>query len=189
MRLFLFTLALVFALTAAQAEVLRLAPDFTFAGVGKTQSLKSLRGQPVVLIIAKSPKTKEFKLQVKNLKTIYQQFANKQVIFVAAFTEESGLVVSDIPFVVANNGAAVANAYGVQNQPEVETGHGVRALVDRVADRVARVYNGPDKQGRFNIAIIGKDGNVDYQTSNVLGAERVLDVIQNSYAVQSVTGR
>ncbi len=182
MRLFLLTFTLLFALTAAQAEVLRLAPDFTFAGVGKTQSLKSLRGQPVVLIIAKSPKIKEFQTQVKNLKGIYQQFANKQVIFVAAFTEEAGLVNSDIPFVFANNGAAVGNAYGVQDRPADSSVHGVRALV-------ARVYNGPDKQGRFNIAIIGKDGNVDYQTSNVLGGQRVLDVIQNSYVMQSTTGR
>ncbi len=42
---------------------------------------------------------------------------------------------------------------------------------------------------KFNIVIIGKDGNVDYQTSKVIGAERVRDVIQNSYAVQSTTGR
>jgi hypothetical protein len=46
----------------------------------------------------------------------------------------------------------------------------------------------PDKD-RFNIIIIGKDGNVDYQTSKVIGGERVRDVIQNSYAVQANTGR
>ena len=57
----------------------------------------------------------------------------------------------------ANDGAAVASAYGVQ--------------------------------GKFNIAIIGKDGNVDYQTRKILPASRVNDVIQNSYAVQSNTGR
>jgi len=37
--------------------------------------------------------------------------------------------------------------------------------------------------------IIGKDGNVDYQTKKVLPASRVRDVIQNSFAVQSNTGR
>ena len=157
MRSFLLTVAFVFTLAAAQAEVVRLAPDFTFPGIGKVQSLKGLRGQPVVLLIAKSPKIKEFKTQVLNLKKIYQQFANKQVIFIAAFSEESGPVVSDIPFVTASNGAAVASAYGVQD--------------------------------KFNIAIIGKDGNLDYQTKKVLTAERVRDVIQNSYAVQSTTGR
>ena len=44
-------------------------------------------------------------------------------------------------------------------------------------------------QDKFNIVIIGKDGNVDYQTSKVLPPERVRDVIQNSYAVQANTGR
>jgi len=159
MRPFLLALTLVCTLATAHAAVIRLAPDFTFPGIGKSQSLKGVRGQPVVLVIAKSPKNGDLKKQVKNLKDIYQQFANKQVIFVAVFTEESGPVKSDIPFVVANNGAAVASAYSM-----------------------------PAKD-KFNIVIIGKDGNVDYQTSKVIGAERVRDVIQNSYAVQSNTGR
>ena len=127
--------------------------------ISKRSPLKSLRGQPVVLVIAKSPKLGDFKAQVKVLKVIYQQFANKQVIFIAAFTGETGPVKSDIPFVIASNGPGVASAYGV-----------------------------PDKD-KFAIAIIGKDGNLDLQTRKVIGAERVRDVIQNSYAVQSVTGR
>jgi len=159
MRPLLIALSLFVALASANAEVIRLAPDFTFPGVGKAQSLKSVRGQPVVLIVAKSPKVKEFKTQVKNLRDIYEQFASKQVLFVAAFTGEVGPVTSDIPFVIANNGPAVATAYSM-----------------------------PAKD-KFNIIIIGKDGNVDYQTSKVIGAARVHDVIQNSYAVQANTGR
>jgi hypothetical protein len=155
--LLLIALSLVCALATARAEVVRLAPDFTFPGIGKMQSLKGLRGQPVVLLITKSPKEGAFKAQVKNLKQIYQQFANKQVIFVAAFTSETGPVKSDIPFVIASNGPAVGTAYGMQD--------------------------------KFNIAIIGKDGNLDYQTKQVLNPARVRDVIQNSYAVQSTTGR
>ncbi|EDY15785.1 hypothetical protein CfE428DRAFT_6697 [Chthoniobacter flavus Ellin428] len=46
----------------------------------------------------------------------------------------------------------------------------------------------PDKQ-KITIAIIGKDGNLDYQTNQVLNANRVRDVVQNSYAVQATTGR
>ena len=101
----------------------------------KNQSLKGLRGQTaVVLIIAKSPKLKEFKNQVKALKEIYQQFANESGcgLCCGLLRDEVGPVVSDIPFVVKNNGGAVASAYGVQD--------------------------------KFNIAIIGKDGNLDYQT-------------------------
>jgi predicted transcriptional regulator len=110
-----------------------------------------------VLVIANSPRTGEFKTQAKYLKEIYQQFANKQVVFIAAFTEDNGVIKSDIPFVVANNGPSVAGAYGVTD--------------------------------KFNIVIIGKDGNVDYQTKKVLPPERVRDVIQNSFAVQSKVAR
>ena len=39
-------------------------------------------------------------------------------------------------------------------------------------------------QGDFSLVIIGKDGNVDYQTNKVCSPERVRDVIQNSYEVQ-----
>jgi len=157
MRPLLLALSLVAALATAHAAVVRPAPDFSIPGIGKMKSLKALRGQPVVLVIANSPRTGDFKAQAKNLKDIYQQFASKQVVFVAAFTEDTGLIKSDIPFAVADNGPAVAGAYGVTD--------------------------------KFNIVIIGKDGNVDYQTKKVLPASRVRDVIQNSFAVQSNTGR
>jgi peroxiredoxin len=157
MRNFLFVLTLLVALTTAHAVVVRSAPDFTIPGIGKMKSLKALRGQPVVLLIAKSPRIGDFKDQAKNLKDIYEQFASKQVVFVAAFTEEAGIIKSDIPFAVADNGAAVAGAYGVTD--------------------------------KFNIVIIGKDGNVDYQTNKVLPSSRIRDVIQNSFEVQAHTGR
>jgi hypothetical protein len=158
MRRLLLALSLLATFATAQAAVVRLAPDFSIPAAGnKSKSLKSLRGQPVVLVIAESPRTGDFKKQAKNLKDIYHQFASKQVVFVAAFTGEDGLIKSDIPFAVANNGPAVAGAYGVTD--------------------------------KFNIVIIGRDGNVDYQTQKVLPASRVRDVIQNSFAVQSTTGR
>jgi peroxiredoxin len=157
MRPLLLVLTFIATLAVASAAVVRPAPDFSFPGIGKTKSLKSLRGQPVVLIIAKSPKLGDFKAQAKYLLEIYQQFASKQVVFVAAFTEDEGIIKSDIPFAVASNGPAVAGAYGVTD--------------------------------KFNIVIIGKDGNIDYQTSKVLIPERVRDVIQNSYEVQAHTGR
>ncbi len=157
MRTFVLVLSLIVTLTVAHAAVVRLAPDFAVAGAGKARSLKSFRGQPVVLLITKSPNYGDFKQQAKYLQEIYQQFASKQVVFLAAFTDETGPIKSNIPFTVAENGAAVAGAYGV---------------VDK-----------------FNIVIIGKDGNLDYQTKKVLPPERVRDVIQNSYAVQANTGR
>ena len=152
MRKIFFATFLLATLAVSEAAVVRLAPDFTLPGLGQKTTLKSFRGQPVVLVIAKSARTGDFKSQAKYLKEIYQQFASKQVVFIAAFSEDGGPIKSDIPFVVADNGGAVASAYGVQD--------------------------------KFNIVIIGKDGNVDYQTKKVLAPERVRDVVQNSYAVQ-----
>lgn len=158
MRRLLTALALLTLIATASAAVVRLAPEFTIPGLGhKSRSLKSLRGQPVVLLIARSPRVGDFKAQAKNLEEIYQQFASKQVVFVAAFSEEPGVIKSNIPFSVADNGPAVAGAYGVTD--------------------------------KFQIVIIGRDGNVDYQTRKVLPPERVRDVIQNSFAVQATTGR
>lgn len=139
----------------ATAEVVRLAPDFTFPGPGnKAKSLKSLRGQPVVLLIAESPKNRAYRKQLKSLREIYSQFASRQVVFVAAFADGSSEPVqSDVPFAVAYNGAGVAGAYAME--------------------------------GDFALVIIGKDGNVDYQTEKPAAAQRIRDVIQNSFAVQA----
>ncbi len=153
MRKLLLAGFLILSLAASHGAVVRLAPDFGFPGAGnKAKSLASLRGQAVVLLITKNPKNRAFRKQVKYLKEIYEQFASKQVVFIAALGEGEGPVQSDIPFVVANNGPAVAAAYGAQDD--------------------------------FNLVVIGKDGNVDYQTNKVCPPERVRDVIQNSFVVQ-----
>lgn len=108
----LFVLAMV--ATSAVADVVRPAPDFGWeVETGKTRSLKSLRGQPVVVVFGRSADTRAFRRQVKNLKEIYHQFASREVIFVAALKDEGGRVPSDVPFVRAVNGAQVAAEYGV----------------------------------------------------------------------------
>jgi peroxiredoxin len=135
------------------AVVVRAAPDFSFPGVGnRTRSLRSLRGQAVVLVIADSQRDRAFRKQVRYLREIYQQFASKQVVFIAALKDSPTAIDSDIPFAVANNGPGVAAAYGVERD--------------------------------FQLVIIGRDGNIDYQTAHVATGERVRDVIQNSFAVQ-----
>jgi peroxiredoxin len=144
---------LVFAL-AAQAEVVRPAPDFTFpAAGGASRGLKSLRGQSVVLVMADTPKNGDFRKELKWLHETYTTFAGKQVIFVAAFKQGEGPVKSDIPFLVANNGASVVSAYGIT--------------------------------GKFGLAVIGKDGNIDCLTTKVTTGERVYDVIRNSFPIQA----
>ncbi len=149
----LFSLLLV---ASAPANVIRSAPDFSWPGAGnKNRTLKSLRGQPVVLVIADSPRNGDFRKQLKWLKKNYSELAAKGTVFIAAFRSGEGPVKSDIPFVVANNGSAVASAY--------------------------------DVSGSFGLAIIGKDGNLDYVTNQVRTGERVRDVVINNFVPQTAS--
>ncbi len=163
-RAFLSALVVLSMGTAALAAPVRTvivkpAPEFSFLSAGnQSKSLRSLRGQPVVLLIADSPRSGAFRKQLKYLREIYAQFASRNVVFAAAFKNgNSEPVESDVPFAMLNNGPAVASAYGVNED--------------------------------FCIAIIGKDGNIDYQTPKVLTAQRIRDVIQNSFAVQAEARR
>jgi hypothetical protein len=113
-------LALVAALSlvavlapSMHAGIVRPAPAFTFAGAGGKNSLGSLRGQPVVLVIAKSGTTKALRSQMKSIKSAFHDCASRGAVFVAAFADGGAGVPSDIPFALANNGAAVAAAYGM----------------------------------------------------------------------------
>lgn len=134
------------------SSVVTLAPDLTFAAPGKARSLRSLRGQAVVIVFARDADSRAFKKQLKELGPLYQELASKRVIFIAALERGEGPVKSNIPFVIANDGAGVAGRYGVTE--------------------------------KFAIAIIGPDGNIDYQTGKTLPGGRVRDVIQNSFVVQ-----
>lgn len=154
-KLSIFLILLIF-ICAAPANVVRKAPDFSWPGAGnKSRSLRSLKGQPVVLVIADTPRNGAFRKQIKWLKQTYSQLAARGTIFIAAFREGEGPVQSDIPFVVANDGGGVAGAYGIE--------------------------------GDFALVVIGKDGNVDYQTDKVRTGERVRDVILNNFEVQTTT--
>lgn len=133
------------------------APDFTFAAPGKDRSLRSLRGQAVVIVFARDAGSGAFKKQLKELAPLYQELASKGVVFIAALQRGDGPVRSNIPFVIANDGAGVAGRYNVTE--------------------------------KFAIAIIGPDGNIDYQTGKTLPGGRVRDVIQNSFTVQEVARR
>jgi peroxiredoxin len=155
MRIVAIALTLVLAVSAS-AEVVRKAPDFSWPGAGnKNRSLRSLRGQPVVVLIADSPRTGAFRKQVKWLEDNYTQLAAKGAVFVAAFRSGDGPVKSDIPFIVANNGGSIASDYGVE--------------------------------GDFALAVVGRDGNLDYVTDKVRTGQRVRDLIINNYANQAAT--
>jgi len=156
-KLFLSTLstfaALAILTVGAQAEVVRPAPNFTCAA-GKT--LKSWKGQPVVLLIAPSPRSSAFRKQARRIEAVYHEFAARNALFVVAFTDPESVgqpVPSNLPFVVANNGAKVASDYGFD--------------------------------GKFSVSVIGKDGNLDLNTSKVVPASRIMDMILNNYEQQA----
>lgn len=44
-------------------------------------------------------------------------------------------------------------------------------------------------KGKFGVAIIGADGNLDYQTDQELHANRIREVLQNSFTVQQSARR
>jgi hypothetical protein len=151
-RLLRVVLALSFCATMHGA-VVRPAPNFGLEGVVKGSSLRSFRGQAVVLVIARSAREKEFRTEVYRLKQLYPQFSTEKVIFVAAIENGPQEVASDIPFVIAANPWQVAADYGVT--------------------------------GRFGIAVIGVDGNLDFITTKLIAAERVRDVVFNNYESQA----
>ena len=147
----------VFAVAAAHAEVVRPAPNFTW-GTGRT--LKSWKGQPVVLLIAPSPDSSAFRKQAQRIQAAYLELAARNVVFVAAFTEPDTTSVpfanrlpSNVPFVVANNGPQIAADYGVD--------------------------------GKFSIAVIGVDGNLDLNSAKVIPASRIMDMILNNAEQQA----
>jgi hypothetical protein len=136
-----------------QSEVVHEAPTFNWTdATGSAKPLKSLRGQPVVLVIANSPRQWAFRSQVGQLQKIYERFAAEKVLCVAAFSGEQDLIRSNIPFLTVPEGPATAAAY------EVPEG--------------------------FAIAVIGADGNLDCFSTRVLPAQRIFDIIENSYTKQ-----
>ena len=132
--------------------MVRPAPNFAWAG-GKT--LKTWKGQPVVLLIAPSPRSGAFRKQSARIQAVYQDFAARGTVFVAAFTDPQAAdepIRSNIPFVVASNGGQIAADY---------------------------CFN-----GAFAIAVIGKDGNLDLNSAKVVPASQIMDMIYNNFEQQ-----
>ena len=108
-------LAVIFAMVSTSAAAtVRNAPAFTFPSAEGVKTLASLRGRPVLLVIARSAKVKALRTQLKNLKSVYHDLSSRGTIFIAAIAEGDASVGSDIPFAIASNGAGVAAAYGMR---------------------------------------------------------------------------
>jgi len=89
-----------------------IAPEFAGGSeVGRLIKLSSLRGKPVLLVIAPSPNDRAFKSQMSNLRGSFEHMAAQGFICFAAFTLESGRVPSNIPFIQVNDPASAAASY------------------------------------------------------------------------------
>ena len=118
------------------ADVVRPAPDFAWLTSGaKGKSLKSLRGQPVVLVVAESPRQRIFRAQVGQLKKVYQLLGNEKMVAAVAFTREPGVIRSNIPFVLAADPGYVSSIYGVQGNFAVFV-IGKDGNIDALSDKV-----------------------------------------------------
>lgn len=155
MRPLFLALALgLLAVPVLRADVVRPAADFAWLDAsGKTRDLKSLRGQPLVVLIAPSPRDWTFRSQVGQLQRAFQRFAANKLVVFAAFTTEGGLIRSNIPIVTAVDGPRVAFLYDVPRG--------------------------------FAIAVIGPDGNLDCLSTRVIPAQRILDYMNASFAIQN----
>ena len=118
MKIFAFLAAATLALISSTvAEVVRPAPEFIWEGLnGTPKTLSSLPKQTAVLIIAPSPNSGAFKDQLEELERLYRQYAGREALFFAAFTQQPGIVKSDIPFLYAQDPQAVAAHYGVNRK-------------------------------------------------------------------------
>jgi hypothetical protein len=152
-------LALALAATATlQAEVVRPAPDFAWIdSTGAAKKSKDLRGRPLVVLVAESPREWAFRSQVGQLQKIYERFAADGLVCIAVFSREPGVIRSNIPFLTVLDNAATAAAF------DTPTG--------------------------FSISVIGMDGNLDSVGNRVLPAQRIYDIIDNSFAKQKLLRR
>ena len=158
MKPLLLALLAVLLLPALPADVVRPAPEFTWVdSTGARKSSKALLGRPVILLIANSPRQWAFRSQVGQLQKMYERLAAEKAVCVAAFSQEPGVVRSNIPFVLAADGPRTA-------------------------------YDFQFERG-FGIAIIGKDGNLDFSGSRVVPVQRIYDILDNNYAVQKALRR
>jgi hypothetical protein len=109
-----FSVATTVAAETGISTVVNAAPAFAGgAEAGRNITLSSLRGKPVLLVIAPSPRDHAFRKQMQELRGIYERLSAQGTVAFVAFTSEGGRIPSNIPFVLVNDPAATASAYDI----------------------------------------------------------------------------
>ena len=66
----------------------RPAPEFVWRGAGNVgYPLKKLRGQPVVILVAPTADSRDFRQQAGRIEKIFLDMAARKVVFIAALTQ------------------------------------------------------------------------------------------------------
>ena len=100
--------------SSVHSTLVNAAPNFSgVAESSKKLNLTSLRGKPVLLVIAPSPKDRSFRMQMQELSGIYERYSAQGGLAFAALTGEGGKIPSNIPFILVNDPASVAASYDV----------------------------------------------------------------------------
>jgi len=91
------------------ARVVNPAPNIPWVdSSGKIKGLAAFKGQPVIVIVAPSPQDRMFRAQVGQVQKIFERFGAQKVVLMVAFTQEQGLIRSNVPFVLAADGPRTA---------------------------------------------------------------------------------
>jgi len=99
---------LVVLIPQSQARVVRPTPEFSWIDAsGKLQSVRNLKGQPAVILIAPDPGNWTFRSQVGQLQRVYERLGTHGTLFFAAFTGTPDRVRSNIPFIQVGDGPRV----------------------------------------------------------------------------------
>lgn len=129
--------ALMMTALAVSAAVVHLAPDFSWEGTGgRPHPLKQLRGQPVVLLIAPSPESKQLRKEIAQVEKGFLELSARKAVFITVFSGQSGVVQSNVPFVNAANGPAVAALYGAKDSAFTVVVIGPDGNIDMQSDKV-----------------------------------------------------
>ena len=113
------TLALAFCIvssTLTSAGVVRPAPQVAFPPVdGHARTLKSFLGQPMIVLLADSPKRGDFRTQLKEMEKSFDRLAIRKTVVAAAFKSQGAdEIYSNIPVINLPEGAKVCDAFALK---------------------------------------------------------------------------
>jgi hypothetical protein len=88
------------------------------------------------MLVAASPASAALRKEADRIEHLYLEFSARKTVFVGAFTASAGRVESNVPYIIAANGAGVAKDFGVTGSEFAVIVIGVDGNVDLVSTQV-----------------------------------------------------